>query len=239
MNYNGITFTRVAYVNGLKHNLISISQLCDANFNVLFTKTQETIFNQNNEIMLIVPRRRYVYVVDMSSYNEESNACFFAKASSSINWLWHKRLSHLNFKNINKLAKQNLVTGLPSLKMENLNDEKVKELRSDNGTEFENHKLEDFYDEKGISQNFSSPFDDHPVQNKPDEFETADDFDTSDDFEPADTIVDVFESQVVTISNVEPSTTIIPSSAELIEAFEEEDWIIAMQEKLNQFERNK
>nr|GEW65792.1 probable calcium-binding protein CML21 [Tanacetum cinerariifolium] len=39
VNCNGITFTMVAYVNGLKHNLISISQLCDANFKVLFTKT--------------------------------------------------------------------------------------------------------------------------------------------------------------------------------------------------------
>ncbi|GJV63822.1 hypothetical protein Tco_1474650 [Tanacetum coccineum] len=39
VNYNGITFTKVAYVNGLKHNLVNIIQLCDANFNVLFTKT--------------------------------------------------------------------------------------------------------------------------------------------------------------------------------------------------------
>nr|GEV08386.1 retrovirus-related Pol polyprotein from transposon TNT 1-94 [Tanacetum cinerariifolium] len=37
VNCNGITFTSVAYVNGLKHNLISISQMCDANFKVLFT----------------------------------------------------------------------------------------------------------------------------------------------------------------------------------------------------------
>ncbi|GJW04083.1 retrovirus-related pol polyprotein from transposon TNT 1-94 [Tanacetum coccineum] len=44
-----------------------------------------------------------------------------------------------------------------SRKMENLNEVRVKELRSDNGTEFRNHKLEEFYDEKGISQNFSSP----------------------------------------------------------------------------------
>nr|GEU60713.1 retrovirus-related Pol polyprotein from transposon TNT 1-94 [Tanacetum cinerariifolium] len=42
-------------------------------------------------------------------------------------------------------------------KIENLNEVKVKELRSDNGTEFKNHKLKEFYDEKGISQNFSSP----------------------------------------------------------------------------------
>ncbi|GJR78553.1 retrovirus-related pol polyprotein from transposon TNT 1-94 [Tanacetum coccineum] len=41
-------------------------------------------------------------------------------------------------------------------KMENLNEVRVKELRSDNGTEFKNHKLVEFYDEKGISQNFSS-----------------------------------------------------------------------------------
>ncbi|GJS97535.1 hypothetical protein Tco_0804503 [Tanacetum coccineum] len=60
MKCNGITFIRVAYVNGLKHNLISISQLCDANFKVLFTKTQGTIFNQNNEVVLIAPRRRVV-----------------------------------------------------------------------------------------------------------------------------------------------------------------------------------
>ncbi|GKE87113.1 retrovirus-related pol polyprotein from transposon TNT 1-94, partial [Tanacetum coccineum] len=42
-------------------------------------------------------------------------------------------------------------------KMENLNEVRVNELRSDNGTEFKNYKLEEFYDEKGISQNFSSP----------------------------------------------------------------------------------
>ncbi|GKC47950.1 retrovirus-related pol polyprotein from transposon TNT 1-94 [Tanacetum coccineum] len=115
VNCNGITFTRVAYVNGLKHNLISISQLCDANFKVLFTKTQGTIFNQNNEVILIAPRRRDVYIIDMSSFNKESNACFLAKAS---------------------------------LRMENLNELRVKELRSDNGTKFRNHKLEEFCDEK-------------------------------------------------------------------------------------------
>ncbi|GKB31355.1 retrovirus-related pol polyprotein from transposon TNT 1-94 [Tanacetum coccineum] len=114
VNCNGITFTMVAYVNGLKHNLIGISQLCDANFKVLFTKTQGTIFNQNNEVVLITPRKD-VYVIDKTSYNEESNACFFSKASNSVNWLWHKRLSYLNLKNIYKLAKQNLVARLPSL----------------------------------------------------------------------------------------------------------------------------
>ncbi|GKA82265.1 retrovirus-related pol polyprotein from transposon TNT 1-94 [Tanacetum coccineum] len=124
VNCNGITFTKVAYVNALKHSLISISQLCDVNFKVLFTKTEGSILNEKDEVVLISPRRRDVYVIDMSSYNTDSNACFYAKA-------------------------------LPS--MENLNDTKVNQLRSDNGIEFRNHTLEAFCDEKGISQNFSLP----------------------------------------------------------------------------------
>ncbi|GJS57271.1 retrovirus-related pol polyprotein from transposon TNT 1-94 [Tanacetum coccineum] len=111
---------KVSYVNGLKHNLINISQLCNAIYKVLFTKTQGTIYNQNDEVVLIAPRRKDVYVIDMSYFNIESN-------------------------------------------IENLNEVSVKELRSDNGTEFKNHKMEEFCDEKGISQNFSSPY--TPEQN--------------------------------------------------------------------------
>nr|GEW82931.1 retrovirus-related Pol polyprotein from transposon TNT 1-94 [Tanacetum cinerariifolium] len=72
-------YPRVAYVNGLKPNLISISQLCDANYKVLFTKTQGTIYNQNDEVVLIAPRKEDVYVIDMSFLNKESNAKFVQK----------------------------------------------------------------------------------------------------------------------------------------------------------------
>ncbi|GJT17624.1 retrovirus-related pol polyprotein from transposon TNT 1-94 [Tanacetum coccineum] len=39
-----------------------------------------------------------------------------AKATSSQAWLWHRRLSHLNFDTINLLSKNNIVNGLPLLK---------------------------------------------------------------------------------------------------------------------------
>ncbi|GJU22006.1 retrovirus-related pol polyprotein from transposon TNT 1-94 [Tanacetum coccineum] len=39
-----------------------------------------------------------------------------AKATSSQAWLWHRRLSHLNFDTINLLSKNNIVTGLLKLK---------------------------------------------------------------------------------------------------------------------------
>ncbi|GKB30280.1 retrovirus-related pol polyprotein from transposon TNT 1-94 [Tanacetum coccineum] len=48
-------------------------------------------------------------------------------------------------------------------RVENQNDIKVKQLRTDNGAEFKNSILVNFCDEKGISQNFSSPY--TPEQN--------------------------------------------------------------------------
>ncbi|GJX72035.1 hypothetical protein Tco_0309206 [Tanacetum coccineum] len=80
INYGGIVFTKVAFVNGLKYNLISISQLCDAKYNIQFDDKQRTIFNANKEIVLIAPRRNDVYVLDMSSLTI-NEACFSAKAS--------------------------------------------------------------------------------------------------------------------------------------------------------------
>nr|GFB21730.1 hypothetical protein [Tanacetum cinerariifolium] len=41
-----------------------------------------------------------------------------SKASKTKSWLWHRRLSHLNFGAINHLARQGLVRGLPKLKFE-------------------------------------------------------------------------------------------------------------------------
>ncbi|GKE73439.1 retrovirus-related pol polyprotein from transposon TNT 1-94, partial [Tanacetum coccineum] len=216
------------HITGVKsylHKYEEQLQLCGAKYIVQFDEKRGTIFNSNKETVIIAPRVRDVYVLDMTSSAQES--CFFAKASKNLNWLWHKRLAHLNFKTINKLEKQNLVIGLPSLvyskdkpcsscekgkhhrarhvtprsinhekytlvivdeysrytwvyflkkksqapetimsfikRVKNQNDIKVKQLRTDNGIEFRNSTLVNFCDEKGISQNISSPY--TPEQN--------------------------------------------------------------------------
>ncbi|GJS54890.1 retrovirus-related pol polyprotein from transposon TNT 1-94 [Tanacetum coccineum] len=51
VNCNGITFTRVAYVNGLKHNLIRISQLCDANFKGISQNFSSPCTPEQNEVV--------------------------------------------------------------------------------------------------------------------------------------------------------------------------------------------
>ncbi|KAL8124966.1 hypothetical protein AgCh_012588 [Apium graveolens] len=37
--------------------------------------------------------------------------CFYSKASPDERWLWHKKISHLNFKTMNSLVKRELVRG--------------------------------------------------------------------------------------------------------------------------------
>nr|GFB81431.1 hypothetical protein [Tanacetum cinerariifolium] len=49
------------------------------------------------------------------------HTCFIRNlegTSKTKSWLWHRRLSHLNFGAINQLARQGLVRGLPKLKFE-------------------------------------------------------------------------------------------------------------------------
>nr|GEZ11215.1 ribonuclease H-like domain-containing protein [Tanacetum cinerariifolium] len=64
-------------------------------------------------ILLRVPRRNNMYSVDMKNIiPKESLTCLVAKATLDESMLWHRRMGHINFKNINKLVKDNLVRGL-------------------------------------------------------------------------------------------------------------------------------
>nr|GEZ81745.1 ribonuclease H-like domain-containing protein [Tanacetum cinerariifolium] len=49
---------------------------------------------------------------------KKTSKSFLSKASKTKSWLWHRRLSHLNFGAINHLARYGLVRGLPKLKFE-------------------------------------------------------------------------------------------------------------------------
>ncbi|KAJ9564858.1 hypothetical protein OSB04_000824 [Centaurea solstitialis] len=112
---NGVTtFKRVAYVEGLMHNLLSISQLCDKNHKVSFSKKKCKVENRRKEVILTGVRQADIYIINMNTSTD--NFCFISRASTDTNWLWHKRLSHLNFKTLNQLCINNLVVGLPDFR---------------------------------------------------------------------------------------------------------------------------
>ncbi|GJR00221.1 retrovirus-related pol polyprotein from transposon TNT 1-94 [Tanacetum coccineum] len=56
------------------------------------------------------------FVEKFSKTTSSTPICFMAKASPTQAWLWHRRLSHLNFDYITLLSKKDVVNGLPKLK---------------------------------------------------------------------------------------------------------------------------
>ncbi|GKA52475.1 ribonuclease H-like domain-containing protein [Tanacetum coccineum] len=113
---DNLDFKDVYFVNELKFNLFSVSQMCDKKNYVLFTDTECLVLSPNfklpdeNQILLKIPRKDNMYSFDMKNIvPKESLTCLVAKATLDESMLWHRRLGHINFKNINKLVKDNLV----------------------------------------------------------------------------------------------------------------------------------
>ncbi|GJR84198.1 retrovirus-related pol polyprotein from transposon TNT 1-94, partial [Tanacetum coccineum] len=113
-----VTISRVYYVEGLGHNLFSIRQFCDSNLEVAFHQYTCFIRNLEGVDLLTGSRGDNLYTLSLGNMMTSSLICLLLKASKSKSWLWHRRLSHLNFGTINQLAKQGLVRGLPKLKFE-------------------------------------------------------------------------------------------------------------------------
>ncbi|KAJ9545332.1 hypothetical protein OSB04_025039 [Centaurea solstitialis] len=214
---------KVRYMRGLAFNMFSSSQFCDNGFCCKQFMYGATVNTEDENPVLIAPRTGNLYTTVFS-------------------WIWHQRLCHQNFKDMNKLVSRGLVSGLPEthlskdtlcsacelgkmkrsshppkletncrspldmihmdlcgpMRVESLArkkymlvlvDEfswftwleflraksdaadriiafikriqvslnlKVKKLRSDNGTEFRNTKLQSFLEDVGISHNFSA-----------------------------------------------------------------------------------
>ncbi|KAI3678299.1 hypothetical protein L6452_37586 [Arctium lappa] len=116
-----MTFEDVYYVEQLRYNLLSVSQVCDKKHSILFTDSECIIlalrFKVVDEKMILLrtPRKDNVYCLDMENVSNDSSLnCLVSKASLDESSLWHRRMCHMNFKTMNKLVKNNLVRGLPS-----------------------------------------------------------------------------------------------------------------------------
>nr|GEV21606.1 hypothetical protein [Tanacetum cinerariifolium] len=83
----------------------------DVALEVAFRKSTCFIRNEDGIDLLIGDRSLNLYTIALNEVASNSSTCLLAKASSSQSWLWHQRLSHLNFATINNLVKNNLVQG--------------------------------------------------------------------------------------------------------------------------------
>ncbi|GJT09053.1 retrovirus-related pol polyprotein from transposon TNT 1-94 [Tanacetum coccineum] len=116
ISMGNVTISRVYYVEGLGHNLFSVGQFCDSDLEVAFRKHTCFIRDLEGVDLLKGSRGSNLYTLSMENLLLSSPICLLSKASKTKSWLWHQRLSHLNFDYITSLAKQGLVQGLPKLK---------------------------------------------------------------------------------------------------------------------------
>nr|GEW79759.1 hypothetical protein [Tanacetum cinerariifolium] len=117
-----------------------------------------------------------LYTINLYDMALASPICLMARATLTKSWLWHQRLSHLNFYTINDLAKNDLRLHL--LHMDLCGPMRVASIKeviknflkkifvhlqapviivcTDNGTEFKNHDLKEYFESVGITNETST-----------------------------------------------------------------------------------
>jgi hypothetical protein len=110
------TLNDVALVNRLRYNLLSISQLCDADLTVLFHKSYSHVLDSSGKRVCDISRIKNIFQTNFSS-TQPSLRCLISQSSSEL-WKWHSRLGHLSFDLLYRLSGLGLLRGLPLLKFE-------------------------------------------------------------------------------------------------------------------------
>nr|GEV93610.1 hypothetical protein [Tanacetum cinerariifolium] len=180
--------------------ILGFGKFYDSNLEVAFRRNACFVRNLEGVDLLKGDRSTNLYTINLHDMGSASPIYPMAYASSTKSWLWHQRLSHLNFETINDLAKNNLVSGLPKFKyhkehlcpsceqgkskrashppkpvLNSRSKDKAPEviktflkriyillqflviiIRADNGTEFKNQVLKEYFDNVGISHQVSS-----------------------------------------------------------------------------------
>ncbi|GKF00651.1 ribonuclease H-like domain-containing protein [Tanacetum coccineum] len=122
-----LDFEDVFFVNELKFNLFSVSQMCDKKNSVLFTKTECLVLSPDfklldeSQVLLRVPRQSNMYSFDLRNDVPSGDlTCLFTNATIDESKLWHRRMGHVNFKTMNGsqfFSKINLKSGYHQLRV--------------------------------------------------------------------------------------------------------------------------
>jgi hypothetical protein len=110
------TLNDITLVDKLMHNLLSVSQLVNADLDVLFRKSGSWVHDSSGNLICGISRLGKVFQADFS-FAQSSVKCLISQSSSEL-WKWHRRLGHLSFELLCRLSGLGLLRGLPLLKFE-------------------------------------------------------------------------------------------------------------------------
>nr|GFB52522.1 hypothetical protein [Tanacetum cinerariifolium] len=170
LQWGNILITRVYFVEGFGHNLFSAGQFYDSDLEVAFRRNACFVKNLEGVDLLKGDRSTNLYTINLHETASASPIYLMARASSTKSWLWHQRLSYLNFDTINDLVRNDLRLHLlhmdlcGPMRIASINGKRITVLlqspviiiRTDNSTEFKNQVLKVYFDSVGITHQMSS-----------------------------------------------------------------------------------
>nr|KYP61818.1 Retrovirus-related Pol polyprotein from transposon TNT 1-94 [Cajanus cajan]KYP63036.1 Retrovirus-related Pol polyprotein from transposon TNT 1-94 [Cajanus cajan] len=107
--------TEVLYVPGMTTNLISLGQLLEKGCSVNSVKGFLEIYDKTKRLVMKAPlAKNRTFKVSLNTIESQ---CLSAAMLSDDSWLWHRRLGHLNFRDLSLLKSKEMLTGLPSIKI--------------------------------------------------------------------------------------------------------------------------
>nr|GFC17811.1 hypothetical protein [Tanacetum cinerariifolium] len=94
---------------GNDHVAAILGQFCDSDLEVTFRRNGCFVRKLEGVDLLKGDHSTNLYTINLYEMASASPICLMAHVSSTKSWLWHQRLSHLNFDTINDLARNDLV----------------------------------------------------------------------------------------------------------------------------------
>jgi hypothetical protein len=99
----------VILVEDMKHNLLSVSEMCDQGHKVTFNSQNFEIRKEGLGKLIATPARTSSNIYVLSEIGNEK--CCLGKEDES--WLWHRRMGHKHFDNLVKVRKREAVREMP------------------------------------------------------------------------------------------------------------------------------
>lgn len=103
----------VLFVEGLKHNMWSINQLSDSEYDVSYNKDECIIQNSDVFLLFSANRKGNLYNIRLGELSDQ-NASYLMSIKEG-HWVWRKKLGHASLRLTSKLQKHNFIRGLPSM----------------------------------------------------------------------------------------------------------------------------
>ena len=101
----------VLLVEDMKHNLLSVSQMCDQGHKLTFNSEKCEIIKEGSGKLVGTAARTSSNIYVLSEIGNEK--CCLRKEDES--WLWHRRMGHMHCDNLVKVSKREAVKEMPQI----------------------------------------------------------------------------------------------------------------------------